>query len=233
VVGDGRSVAQLLPEQFRGQVALVVTSPPYGANTHGQVDARSGGKVTKDHYKYTESRRGSSNLAHADLEALVAGFTDILRGCEALLRPGGHVVITTRPWRRAGALIDLPGMTMAAATATGLVPVERCIALLARVNGSGLITRPSLFQLTAVRNARAAGVPLHVIAHEDVLVLRKPGSDHPGSQESRNQLGNPERSEQPHLPGRTGQPEAGEPDGSGRAGSVPLDVLGREGAPLQ
>ena len=48
------------------------------------------------------------------------------------------------------------------------------VALLAGVSGERLVPRASFFQLQQVRKARAAGLPLRVIAHEDVLVLRKP-----------------------------------------------------------
>ena len=60
----------------------------------------------------TRLRPRSGALSFAEyrhgLEA--AGFTDILTGCAAILRPGGHVVITARPYRRRGALVDIPGM---------------------------------------------------------------------------------------------------------------------------
>ncbi|WP_439709526.1 hypothetical protein [Micromonospora aurantiaca (nom. illeg.)] len=36
-----------------------------------------------------------------------------------------------------------------------------------------LVARPSFFQLQAVRKAQAAGTPMHLIAHEDVLVFTK------------------------------------------------------------
>ena len=55
--------------------------------------------------------------------------------------------------------------------------------LLAGLRGADLVPRASFFQLTAVRNARNArdtGTPLHVIAHEDVLVfVRQPGGSAP------------------------------------------------------
>jgi hypothetical protein len=70
---------------------------------------------------------------------------------------------------------------IAAGIQAGLTPVERCVALLAGIRDGRLIARPSFFQLTAVRKARAAGVPLHLIAHEDVLVLAKPTGPEPGS----------------------------------------------------
>ena len=38
----------------------------------------------------------------------------ILAGCTALLRPGGTVVVTARPWRQHGELVDLPGAILAA-----------------------------------------------------------------------------------------------------------------------
>jgi SAM-dependent methyltransferase len=156
-------------------VALIVTSPPYGQHVHGQVTPRPGHGVAKRDHRYAPTRRGSANLAHAELDALLAGFTDILTRAVTLLRPGGHVVITTRPFRRHGELIDLPTAVLHAAQDSGLTPIERCVAPLAGLREDRLVPRASFFQLLAVRNARAAGIPQHVHLHEDVLVLiRRP-----------------------------------------------------------
>ena len=90
------------------------------------------------------------------------------------LRPGGHVVITARPWREHGELIDLPSQVFACGHAAGLTPVARHVALLGRVTDDGdFVARGSFFQRNLVAKQRAAGLPLHLIAHEDVLVLRK------------------------------------------------------------
>jgi hypothetical protein len=45
--------------------------------------------------------------------------------------------------------------------------------LLARVADDDLVTRGSFFQRDFIRKQRQAGLPLHLIAHEDVLVFRK------------------------------------------------------------
>jgi modification methylase len=81
------------------------------------------------------------------------------------------VAITTRPWRRHGLLIDFPAAVTMAAEDAGLTLIERNVALLAGLQDDRLIPRASFFQLTHIRNARARGIPLRVIAHEDVLVF--------------------------------------------------------------
>jgi modification methylase len=58
----------------------------------------------------------------------------------------------------------------------GLIALERHAALLVGLQENRLVGRPSFFQLDRVRKARAAGLPLRVIAHEDVLVFRRPTS---------------------------------------------------------
>ncbi|OXM60939.1 site-specific DNA-methyltransferase [Amycolatopsis vastitatis] len=176
VRGDARQLPHLLPEKYRGQVALVVTSPPYGPSLHGQVVTAAtdspDGKVHKYHHRYGNALdRG--NLANVGHHRLLAGFTRILAGCAAVLRPGGHVAITVRPWREYSELIDLPSQIIACGRAAGLVPVERCVALLARVADAGLVARGSFFQRDFIRKQREKGLPLHLIAHEDVVVLRK------------------------------------------------------------
>jgi SAM-dependent methyltransferase len=178
VRGDATRLAELIPAAVRGRVALVVTSPPYGPAVHGHVRPTPAG-VVKSANRYSDAP-DPANLAHRDWPGLLDGFTRILAGCAALLRPGGTVVVTARPWRKHGELVDLPSAVLAAGAAAGLVPVERCVALLAAVRGGRLVPRPSFFQLQQIRRARAAGIPLHLIAHEDVLVLRNdpkcPGS---------------------------------------------------------
>jgi len=83
------------------------------------------------------------------------------------------VVLTARPWRRRGLLVDFPGALVGAGEHAGLACFERNVALLVGLAGDRLIGRPSFFQLDRVRKARAAGLPLRVIAHEDVLVFRR------------------------------------------------------------
>ena len=90
-----------------------------------------------------------------------------------LLRPGGLAVVTARPWRQHGELVDLPAAVIAAGARAGLVPVARCVALLAGLRERhGCIARPSFFQLDNLRRARAKGEPWHLIVHEDVLIFR-------------------------------------------------------------
>ncbi|MFD6754927.1 TRM11 family SAM-dependent methyltransferase [Micromonospora gifhornensis] len=169
--GDATRLTSLVPKALTGQVALVVTSPPYGPTVHGLVRPGADGVVKyDDRYNDGEDR---GNLAYRDLTGLADGFTQILAGCATLLRPGGVVVVTARPWRKRGELVDLPSAVIAAGIRAGLVPIERCVALLAAVRDGHLVARPSFFQLQQVRKARAGGVPMHLIAHEDVLILAK------------------------------------------------------------
>jgi modification methylase len=151
----------------------VVTSPPYGSSVHGQVDARPGRGVVKYDNAYSPDR---ANLGRVRQQALVAALAEILAGCHELLRPGGLLVLTARPWRRQQQLVDFPGQLTRTAEQAGLVPFERNVALLVGLRGDQLVARPSFFQLDRVRKARQRGLPLRIIAHEDVLVFRRAGS---------------------------------------------------------
>ena len=178
---DARMLTRVVPRELIGTAALVITSPPYGAAVHGQVKPTSetGKKgVQKYDYRYSNDR---GNLAHASRAKLINGFADILEQCRAMLRPGGIVAVTARPWREHGELVDLPSEVLAAGERAGLEPVERCLALIAAVRDGQLVTRPSFFQLANIRNARAAGVPLHLIVAEDVLVFRRRPTESPGA----------------------------------------------------
>jgi tRNA1(Val) A37 N6-methylase TrmN6 len=177
--GDARQIARLLPARMRGTVALILTSPPYGPSTHGHITRDADEKIVKVNHRYgAPLDRG--NLANVGHHRLLAGFTRILAAAARFLRPGGHVVITVRPWREHAELIDLPAQIIACGEAAGLTPVDRCVALLGRVDERGqLIARGSFFQRDFIAKQRRLGLPMHLIAHEDLIVLthRKfPGS---------------------------------------------------------
>ena len=175
--GDARHAAGLLGDDLTGRVRLLLTSPPYGPSTHGHVRAGAGmGKVRKFDYRYS---RDGANLAHRPLDELLAAFAEILAACRPLLAPDATVVLTTRPYRRHGQLVDLPGAALHAAASAGLEPVGRYVALLAGIRGGRLVPRASFFQMSNTRAARQAGTPLQVPAHEDVLVLRAPADPRP------------------------------------------------------
>lgn len=171
--GDARQIAALLPPEYLGQAALVVTSPPYGPSTHGQVSVAPGKGVQKYHHLYG-STLDRGNLANIGHHRLLTGFTRILAGLVPFLKPGGHIAITIRPWREHAELIDLPSQILACGVHAGLIPVERCVALLARAGDGELVARGSFFQRDFIRKQRENGLPLHLISHEDVLVFRTP-----------------------------------------------------------
>ena len=171
VVGDCRDLRALAPPDLAGRIALVLTSPPYGPSTHGQVDCDKD-RVRKWGDRYSADR---SNLAYTGLPALLAGVETMLRAVGGVLAPQGTVVLTARPWRHNGALIDLPGAVVRAASGAGFVLAERNVALLTGLRDGRLVPRASFFQLNNVRDARAHGLPHLVIAHEDVLVFRRRG----------------------------------------------------------
>jgi modification methylase len=175
ITGDARDAHALLTDQhLAGKVALLLTSPPYGQATHGQVrSSRDEGRpgVRKWDHGYGKNPH---NLARGSRQRLLSGFTDILLGCLPLLRPGGIVAITTRPFRQHGYLVDFPAQVWATARDAGLEPVQRLVALLCGIKDDQLVTRASFFPMHKTRKARAAGLPGHVNAHEEVLVLRRP-----------------------------------------------------------
>ena len=169
--GDARHAAALFETAVRGTVALVLTSPPYGPSVHGQVRAVAGLGVHKSHDRYS---RDPANLAHVGLERLLLAMREVLGQCAQLLRPGGVVAMTVRPWWHQGELVDLPGLLGQIGDGVGLPLFERNVVLLAGIRGDQLVPRPSFFALDQVRRARARGIPRSVVAHEDLLVFRRP-----------------------------------------------------------
>ncbi|MGW4963193.1 TRM11 family SAM-dependent methyltransferase [Nonomuraea sp. NPDC004186] len=173
IAGDARGIARLLPDLV-GQAALVLTSPPYGSATHGHIRAtRDSGEpgIRKWNQRYSRDR---ANLAHQGLPVLLDGFAQILSGCGELLRPGGVVAVTVRPYRHRGELVDLPGHVQQVAQRAGLVFADRIVCLLCGLGHGKLLNRASFFQLYEARKGRARGLPIHATAHEDLLVFTKP-----------------------------------------------------------
>ena len=172
--GDSRRLPALIPAELHGRIALVITSPPYGPSTHGhaRTPGPRRGKVKKINHQYGAD---AGNLAYRSHTELADGFTQILTGAAAILRPGGIVAITARPYRRHGELIDIPGMVVAAGSNAGLHLHEECAALIAGIRDGRLVPRASFFQQKNVRTAIAAGEPQWLLQHEDVLIFRRAG----------------------------------------------------------
>ncbi|WP_242909644.1 TRM11 family SAM-dependent methyltransferase [Actinomadura terrae] len=169
--GDARNIAATLGD-LAGTAALVLTSPPYGTATHGQVRTgrdNGGAGIDKSHNRYSTDRR---NLAHRPTPELVAGFGQILAGCATMLCPSGVIAVTVRPFRVAGELIDLPGQVVTTAEANGLVLVDRFAALLCGLRDGQIVTRASFFQMIESRRLREHGIPAMATAHEDLLVFQ-------------------------------------------------------------
>jgi modification methylase len=179
-VGDARRLPDLLAD-VAGRVDLVVTSPPYACDA-GVIDKpawRAGGSMCpRDSLNYS---RDPANLGRSRGQGWRTGIAEVLAGCAQLLRPGGLVVTVTKNTRRAGRLNDLATVTVQLADQAGFGYLQHLIALHAAVRHGGLVARPSFWQLTQTRKARARGEPAHLVVHEDVLVFHKPlislGSD--------------------------------------------------------
>jgi modification methylase len=172
-VGDARRLPQLLAD-LAGQVDLVVTSPPYACEA-GVIDKagwRAGHPLCpRDSLNYS---RDPANLGRARGPDWRAGISQVLAGCAQLLRPGGLLVTVTKNTRRAGRLNDLATATVQLAGQAGFGYLQHLIALHAGVRNGGLVARPSFWQLTQTRRARARGEPAHLVVHEDVLVFTTP-----------------------------------------------------------
>lgn len=104
-------------------------------------------------------------------------MVEVLAGCARVLRPGGLLVTVTKNTRRAGRLNDLAAATVQLAEQAGFGYLQHLVALHAAVRTGGLVARPSFWQLTQTRKARARGEPCHLVIHEDVLVFLRPGGD--------------------------------------------------------
>jgi modification methylase len=194
--GDATRLPRGVPIELRGQISLVLTSPPYGRTMHGRVEHRHG-PLTRFHNAY---HGGSSepapptdpaaNLGHRGRAGLIEGIAAVLAGCVPLLRPGGLVAVVARPWRRDRFLVDLPGQIIAAARDGGLKLVAHRHAVHAAARDGRLVPRHSFFQLHVARTSRSNGVPVQLIQHDDINIFqaREPptGGAGPGGTDAMN-----------------------------------------------
>src|SRR5215218_3192101 len=122
--GDARRLGRGLLDELAGEVALILTSPPYGSSHHGQVKAGHGRPVEKWNDRYSGN---PGNLAHLPASRSRGGrpsfadaLAEILAGCRRMLAPTGRLALTARPYRSQGALVDLPGQIVRRAESAGL-----------------------------------------------------------------------------------------------------------------
>jgi hypothetical protein len=105
-------------------------------------------------------------------------LADLLDRSAPLLRPGGHTVVVAGPTRRAGRLLDLPGLLTQAARRAGLVPVERCVALTAPApdqHRHPVGRRPPARTTGTGRRGRQLGArPVARAGHLEVYVFARP-----------------------------------------------------------
>jgi tRNA G10 N-methylase Trm11 len=173
--GDARRLGRGLLDELQGGVQLIVSSPPYGDSLHGHIRKRPD-RVEKYDDRYS---RNPDNLAQLPRRQgrrgrppFTAALGEIIGGCRGLLAPAGFLVLTARPYRRGGELVDLPGQLEQLALDAGLELHDRLVALLCGLRGGELVPRASFFQL---QRQRCGATPrMLLIAHEDVLVFRKP-----------------------------------------------------------
>jgi DNA modification methylase len=157
-----------------GAVDLILTSPPYACEVADVNEVSGPGPLRRDDTtNYSRDRR---NLGHARGASYVAAMADIYRSCAAVLKPGGFMVCVTKDMRSGagGALRNLSCETIALCQDAGLLYWQRVIGLLATVGDGELVMRPSFWQTLHARRRRAKGDRTQVVAHEDVLVFRKP-----------------------------------------------------------
>ena len=171
--GDARHLEDVVCD-LAGTIDLVVTSPPYGCDA-GMIDKQAwiaGGRLCPaDTLNYSTDR---ANLGHARGPAYEEAMACIYAACHTVLRPGGYLVVVTKNTRRKGHTLDLAGLTVTLATAAGFSYLGHVIALHAAIRDGDLVGRPSYWQTTQVRHARAKGEPAHLVAHEDVTVFSRP-----------------------------------------------------------
>ena len=165
-----------MPGELRGQISLMLTSPPYGRTMHSRVEHRRG-RLTRFHNAYSHSKPGvidpkAANLAHRGRASLIDGITAVLAGCVPLLRPDGLTIVVARPWRRDHFLVDLPSQTIQAGLAAGLRLVACRRAVHAAARNGRLVPHHTFWQLSVARASRLKGMPVSLFRHDDIAVFQ-------------------------------------------------------------
>ena len=172
--GDARRLGHGLLDQLAGRARLILSSPPYGDSLHGQV--RTGPKPVEQYdNRYSHNPDNLAELpprrGRGGRPSFATALAEILAGCRRLLAPDGFLILTARPYRRGGELVDLPGQLEQLAREAGLELQDRLVALLCGLRGTELVPRASFFQM---HQQRSGAIPrMLLIAHEDVLVFTK------------------------------------------------------------
>ena len=173
IEGDARHLPRLLATHT--PVDLILTSPPYACEVADVSNANlvSGvGPIRRgDTSNYSADK---TNLGHARGRAYIAAMAEVYEACAAVLKPGGYLVLVIKDMRSGGALHNLSGDTITLCENLGLNYWQRIIGMLATIRDSEIVMRPSFWQTLHARRMRARGERAHVVAHEDVLVFRKP-----------------------------------------------------------
>jgi modification methylase len=175
-LGDARQLGQHVPKRLRGNIDLIVTSPPYGKAAHGRAFTRreTGGAVAKRDYTYSTGRPALEQLARTGLNGLLDGLAAVFTGCHQVLKPGGIMVLACRPFSSGGELIDFPSELTDLCERIGFRLQTRCAALLAEWEADlGLRPIHSFFGLYNTRAAIEQGRAALLRSHEDLLVFAK------------------------------------------------------------
>lgn len=134
-----------------GEVAAVVTSPPYEANTDRVVP--HGGHVTDGdggfRGYYSENPANLGNPQGASGETFWQAAQQVVRECYALLKPGGYAVWVVKAFVRNKKLVDFPGDWRRLCEHAGFETVEEIHASLVQED-----TVPGLFEDRVVKRER-------------------------------------------------------------------------------
>ena len=175
IQGDARNLPQLLATHTTRPPDLILTSPPYACQIADLATENlltgTGSLRREDTHNYSPDRR---NLGHARGNTYLTAMSDVYRACATVLKPGGYLVLVTKDMRSHGSLRNLSGETITLCENLGLHYHQRIIGLLASIRDTQLVMRPSFWQTLHARHAHARGERTHVVAHEDILVFRKP-----------------------------------------------------------
>jgi hypothetical protein len=150
--GDATRLPTGVPIELRGQVTMVLTSPPSG----------------------NAMPRGSSGTSRVHL---IHGMTAVFAGCVPLLGAGGLIVVVARPSRRAGRLIDMSGVVTTAASIAGLTLIDRRVAIGNVARDERGVGRARSWERGAAEPTGATSAPISVRRHDDVTVFAATGTD--------------------------------------------------------
>ncbi|GAH88088.1 unnamed protein product, partial [marine sediment metagenome] len=151
----------------KGEISVIVTSPPYDGAMESSRHANSPLAKTKHNVAaYTDfDERESQNIGHKKGKSYISEMLRVYQQCYSVIKPGGIAVIVSKNFVRDYKPVRLDMDTILLMENCGFVLADRYFRAL---------ERPSFWIRNYRNQCKVKGVPDPTAHFEDVLIYKKP-----------------------------------------------------------